>query len=66
MMLSLMQPANQHNKACLCYYLFKQLKFYNKPILCISLHVMHYHTTCQRTIHARALNLQLNTDELKR
>ena len=58
-MLSLMQPANQHNKACLCYY--KLLKFHNKPILCISLHVnplsynfsMHYFK-------------QLNTNELKR
>ena len=39
-MLSLMQPANQHNKACLCYY--KLFKFHNKPILCISLYVIHY------------------------
>ena len=53
MMLSLMQPANQHNKACLCYY--KLLKFHNKPILCISLHVIHYHTTCQCTISCKCL-----------
>ena len=53
MMLSLMQPANQHNKACLCYY--KLFKFHNKPILCICLHVIHYHTTCQCTISCKGL-----------
>ena len=53
-MLSLMQPANLLNKAYLCYY--KLFKFHNKPILCIS----------NALFHARALKLQLNTNELKR
>ena len=63
-MLSLMQPANQHNKACLCYY--KLLKFHNKPILCISLYVTIIIQLVKALFHARALKLQLNTNELKR
>ena len=51
----LMQPTNQHNKACLCYY--KPLKF-PKPNVCISqLPIIIQLVNALPVFHASALKL---------